>query len=351
MTFLSALLLKCLQELNEERTIYSIYHLLVGKKSSQTLQDAHLFQLAPFFKTLPNLRRSQFNHDIQFLIKQHYVDYNPNTLMGRVTDKGSKAYLAYFEKTTIPQYLNGLKFQDTTLPMWKRLTLLVQVLSYMNHVENRYYPVTRDPDIQMWVKGYLYNHKRKMGDLAPILHEELTTLLKTPFPEDPVTIIWRLSGYQMIGYTDKQTAEFLNLEQTEYHFRFLNALHYCIEQIVANPNQFQIMYSLVKDLYKRIPLTKTAAKTAELLAMNNTVRKVAFLRNLKQSTIEDHIIEIAMNDPSFSIEPFIGPQLAKEIVAAAQQLKVKKLKPIKEQIPAATYFQIRLALARLGGEG
>lgn len=351
MTFLSALLLKCLWELNGERTIYSIYHLLVGKKSSQTLQDAHLFQLAPFFKTLPDMRRSQFNHDIQFLIQQQYVDYDPKTLIGCVTEKGSEAYLAYFEKVAIPKYLNGLKFQDVTIQMWKRLTLLVQALSYMNHAENRYYPVTRDPDTQAWVKHYLFHHKEQKGDLASALHEELSTLLTPPFPEDPVSVIWRLSGYQMVGYTDKQTAEYLSLEQSEYHFRFLNALHYWIQRTVANPNQFRVMHSLVEDLYQKIPLTNTAAKTAELLAMNNTVEKVAFLRNLKQSTIEDHIIEIAMNDPSFSIEPFIDLQLAKEIVAVARQLKVKKLKPIKEQIHTANYFQIRLALARLGGEG
>ncbi|GIN73456.1 ATP-dependent DNA helicase RecQ [Bacillus sp. J14TS2] len=351
MTFLSALLLKCLRELNGERTIYSIYHLLVGKKSSQTLQDAHLFDLAPFFKTIPDMRRSEFDHHIQIFIEQQYIEYDPKTLIGHITDKGSEAYLTYFEAVAIPNYVNGLKFQDAAIQMWKRLTLFVQVLSYMNHAENRYYPVTRDHDIQTWVKSYLFHHKEQKGSLAADLHEELSILLTTPFPEDPVSVIWRLSGYQMIGYTDKQTAEYLNLEQTEYHFRFLNALHYWITQIVAKPNQFRIMHSLVDDVYQSIPLTNTAAKTAELLAMHHSVEKVACLRNLKKSTIEDHIIEIAMNDPAFSIEPFIDFKLAKEIVRAARHLQVKKLKPIKEQIDAATYFQIRLALARIGGEG
>ena len=51
LTFLQTIILFCLQKINGERTIYSIYHLLKGKKSSQTIQDTHLFHLQSLFQT------------------------------------------------------------------------------------------------------------------------------------------------------------------------------------------------------------------------------------------------------------------------------------------------------------
>ena len=59
LTFLQTMILFCLQKINGERTIYSIYHLLKGKKSSQTIQDTHLFHLQPLFQTYTNLSRNE----------------------------------------------------------------------------------------------------------------------------------------------------------------------------------------------------------------------------------------------------------------------------------------------------
>lgn len=39
-------LLYCLKQLNGERTVSSIYYLLKGKRSSQTLQDGNMFQIS-----------------------------------------------------------------------------------------------------------------------------------------------------------------------------------------------------------------------------------------------------------------------------------------------------------------
>ena len=49
MSYIESIILNCLKQLNGERTIYSIYHLLKGKKTSQTIQDAHLFEITHYF--------------------------------------------------------------------------------------------------------------------------------------------------------------------------------------------------------------------------------------------------------------------------------------------------------------
>ncbi len=63
LTFLQTMILFCLQKINGERTIYSIYHLLKGKKSSQTIQDTHLFHLQPLFQTEYELESKRIRKD------------------------------------------------------------------------------------------------------------------------------------------------------------------------------------------------------------------------------------------------------------------------------------------------
>jgi len=75
------------------------------------------------------------------------------------------------------------------------------------------------------------------------------------------------------------------------------------------------------------------------------LQEIAAIRQLKTSTIEDHFVELAMNDPYFNFTPFLPHDLFKQIVAVSKSRNTKRLRDIKEELPDATYFQIRLALA------
>src|SRR3954471_17684044 len=66
--------LYCLKQLNKERTIYSVYHLLNGKKSSQTIQDAHLFSLKSFFGIYEQLSRESFDEVIESMQGKKWIN-------------------------------------------------------------------------------------------------------------------------------------------------------------------------------------------------------------------------------------------------------------------------------------
>lgn len=348
MNYLQAVILKCLQKINGERTIYSIYHLLAGKKSSQTIQDAHLYQMTVYFKTAPQLKRSSFNDQIDYLLSNHYVVFQHDSQKCFVTDEGNEQLKYFFNESINLSYLNGWKYQDTAVSFWKRLTLLVQVASHITNNENRYYPIQKDPEVLEWTRTYLRNVKRKKTELSKKLYEELYAVLSGEFPDHPHIVVMRLSGYGLIGYTQKQTAEKLGIEQIEYHFRFMNGLHYLIQTITRNPNGFPILFPLLADIFQPLPYTKSTMRTYELLQSNYTIEQIAAMRQLRRSTIEDHIIEIALTDDLFSIDHFIDHEAAIDIFTTAQQLGQKKLKPIKERFEDVSYFQIRLVLAKMG---
>ena len=69
-----------------------------------------------------------------------------------------------------------------------------------------------------------------------------------------------------------------------------------------------------------------------------TIDQIATIRRLRQSTIEDHIIEIALSDHLFPIDDFIDQSVATEILHSAKQLGQRKLKPIKEQFRTCILF-------------
>ncbi|MBS4176477.1 helix-turn-helix domain-containing protein [Lederbergia citrea] len=348
MTFLQAVILECLQKINGERTIYSIYHLLTGKKSSQTIQDAHLFQLTHLFKTLPGLKRQQFNAYIDTLHQESYLNEGEESTKYFVSDQGYDAYMTFFQRCPMPEYIQGLKLQDATILMWKRLTLLIQAASHLIHSINRYYPIQRDPEIYTWVRDFLTNYRGGRSRLSKDLFKELHTIFSTDFPENPFLIVARLSGWERIGLTGKQTAEQMGLEETEYHYRFLNGLHFIIQTVTQQRGAFPILNSLITDVYQKVPYTKSTFRTYELLQQDFSILQIAAMRGLKESTVEDHIIEIALSDRDFSIDSFIDQKTAAEISDIAKRLGQRKLKPIKEQVQDISYFQIRLVLARAG---
>ena len=97
-------------------------------------------------------------------------------------------------------------------------------------------------------------------------------------------------------------------------------------------------------------MTKSTSVTYKLLKKGFSIEDIAAYRKVKKSTIEDHIIEIVLNDPQFPIDDFIHKDTLKKIKKTAAIVGKKKLRPIKERLENVTYFQIRLALAVLGDE-
>ncbi|MEK1830637.1 helix-turn-helix domain-containing protein [Priestia megaterium] len=77
------------------------------------------------------------------------------------------------------------------------------------------------------------------------------------------------------------------------------------------------------------------------------LEEIAYIRRLKESTIEDHIAELALFVPSFSIDAYVSPKQQEKIISAFEGLRTNKLKVIKEEVKDdVTYFQIRLVLAK-----
>ncbi|WP_251555240.1 helix-turn-helix domain-containing protein [Neobacillus muris] len=340
---IETIILYCLKQLNGERTVFSIFHLLNGKKSSQTIQDAHLFDLKRFFGTFEQMTRETFETMIQWLEDQQKI-YSIGQQRYRITKEGERQ----LEVQKVPEYINGWDFQPYTTLFWERLSLLIQVASNLVYQESTYIPIQKNKQIHDWVKAVLSGLNIPKREIGGAVLAELQACFDDCHGVNPSILVFRLSGYRQIGLTAEQAARKFNLNYYDYHAEFINALHFLIQKIDRNKRSLPILQELFRNIQPSRPLTSSAQRTWELWNQGSLIGQIAASRQLKLSTIEDHFVEFALHLPDFSIDSYVSPSLQKEILDASKEIETKQLKLIKNKVQTASYFQIRLVIAKYG---
>ncbi|WLP58079.1 helix-turn-helix domain-containing protein [Bacillus pumilus] len=341
--YLDVMLMDSVNKLNGERSISAVYHLFKGKKSSQTIQDASLFELSRYFGCYPGFTRDQLNRSALKLEEKHYIRKTDETLS--ITEAGKQMLHQHFSEKPMPAYFHGAKYHDKAKMLWMRLSLLVQVLSHHMAGSHQYVPIQRDVSVQSWTKSFLKQHQQK-SKLSEELHHEMEHLLINLSDQEALIFVYSLTSNERIGRTYQQMAEWMKEDVWYVYMLFWNVLHYFIQS--AQKGEAPILQQLVGDLeFKRV-LTTSTHKTLELVQKGFDIEQIAHIRSLKKATIEDHIVELSIHEPSFSIDPYVSIKEQREILAVARELQTNKMKLIKEKLEHPfTYFQIRLALTRM----
>lgn len=344
--YIENIILYCLKKLNGERTIYSIYHLLKGKKSSQTIQDAHLFDLIKFFRIYEPLTRKMLEEVITKALEKNWITFVANQRY-LLTETGAELLDRNQEKITF-HYLNGWKYHSISQQFWERLSLLIQVVSNLVFQETHYIPIQKNKQVHIWLKSFIKNTPLDRNLLGKTLFFELEDCLQSADDIDPSVLIFRLTGYNCIGDTSLQVAERLGMENFQYHLEFQKVLHYCIKKVETDKKRYPILSNLLFDLKEKSTLTNSTKITFELVQRGYSIDEIVLKRSLKKSTIEDHIVEIALNVEQFSIDPFIEKGIQDKILSFVQTAATRQLKLIKSKVVSANYFEIRLVLAKYG---
>ena len=337
------ILLYCLKQINGERTIYSIYHLLNGKKSSQTLQDAHLFSLKRYFRILEPLTRESFDEIFNNILSKKLVE-----VCGEQRYRLTTAGREYLVQNPQPYYINGWRYQPYTILVWERLSLLIQVASNFTFQETKYIPIQKNTEVHNWLKETLKSNPIPKQMLGESLFLELVDCLEQGKDINPSVLVFRLTGNKRIGLTPLQTAKMLNMDILQYHLEFINILHCLIQSIEEHPDRYQVLSSLLTNLEQNDSMTLSSRKTWVLLKQGFTPKEIAGIRNLKLSTIEDHLVEFALNIKDFSITTYVEEEIQQKILEISRQETTRQLKVIRNVLKTASYFQIRLVLAKYG---
>ncbi|MCM3713642.1 helix-turn-helix domain-containing protein [Alkalihalobacillus oceani] len=328
-----------------DRSIYGVYHIVKGKKSSQTIQDAALFSLLPYFGLLPALTRAELEQAVREL---HQLKWLEKVGEDRfvLTGQGQAALDAFLQLHPVMKELNGWEYHTLTETAWLRLRLYIQSLTHLVARTPSFYPLTHEPDIQRWVKNML-PPSDKRETVHRELYAELVSFLKTCRQEQAFVFVHQLSGEKRAGMTKQQLASALGWHPSTVHLYHMATLHQMFNTTAKQPERYRRLAMFAADLKQEVVLTASTKQTMELLAEGYSLEEISRIRKLKQNTIEDHIVEIAWHHSAFSIRPFVRQEWEQQIIEVAEQLGTSRLRELKDRLPQeVSYFMIRLVMAK-----
>jgi uncharacterized protein YpbB len=334
--------------LNGNRTVFGAYHILKGKKTSQTLQDCRLFQLTNLFGVYKQLERATVVDVVNDLVKKNYIRAcGENRFV--LTQEGETLLKRKLTENPLPVHLNGFAYRDTTGVFWTRLALLTQCLSNLKANIHEFFPVIRDARTQLWIKNKLSSNQIHTSELATKLYFEMETMLHQFSNLEATVFVLRLSGTKRVGLTIDQVADELNIDRIYARLLFINILHGMMKKAMENKYNYPTIFSMIDEADSTILLTETAKKTYTLLQRGLDIKEISSMRSLKENTVEDHIVEVALNCHDYRIERFVSLEQQRAIMAVVSELNTRRLKEIKDRLHhTISYFQIRLTLAKKG---
>ncbi|SDJ66822.1 helix-turn-helix domain-containing protein [Sediminibacillus albus] len=340
---LDLIILDCISKINKERSLAAIYHLLTGKRSSQTLQDAHIYHLTGYFGICKGMEKAAFDQLIQSVIDRRFAkpEGDDAELTGRgidfLTGSDSSSDLAHF---------NGLAYDRAASLFYDRLSLFIQTATNLESGNHNFIPVTENTDTLRWMKRFYNANKHQLRNLLDGLYQELLIYLHQLPDEQASVFVKRLSGYSRFGLSKAQLAITYGYEKQDFNVIYLLLLHRLLNYVLYDNEPTPTLALFTKDIVKEVFLTDSARKTNQLLNSGRSIEQIGRIRMLKESTIHDHLIEIAYAHPHFPLDRYVPQQAIKEIARTVDRLQTRKLKIIKQALDNRySYLQIRLVLA------
>lgn len=343
--YIQQVLLSIFSSMNGQRSATAALHLLRGKRSGQTIQDVGTFHLHKYFGILPKLSKNTFTDELNQLIDAGWVHIND----------GQQAIITARGKTVLQQskeiLFNGWYYRGNEHIFFKRLSLVVQTLSHFHAGDYRFMPLQKDEEIQHFVKQFLMGKPYKETKFKNQFRDELEESIQQLPLDDKhkLTIVLRITGYRLSGWTWQQLAEEFDATELDMQLILIESLHIWLDDLYAKRNQYPFLHQLAAGIRLENVLNDSTKKTADLYYNGYTPDQIAQMRSLKISTIEDHFVEMAMNDIDFPLNQFISEEDTDKARDVMRQTGSKKLKVIRESIPHLSYFQIRLVMATKGG--
>lgn len=335
-------------KLKGERSTNATYYILTGRKSIQTIQDIHLFELKSIYGIYKNLSKPCYVERIKKMVKRGLLERNESNSIV-TTEDGYKWYINNYSTKQLSHF-RGSIWCETSKPFMLRLQLLIQVLTN-SHVGNKnYVPVVENDQVENWVKRY-YQYIKKNSSVTNVLsnlYKELHRLLRTFSEEEATMFVARLSGYNHYGMSLEQLAHKYRTSVSNINLILERTIHRMLSTISNDKHIYSTLFFVINDFLEQNRLTHSARITYKWLKKQYTPESIATIRKLSLNTIQDHIVEITLYDHRFPIDTYVDSNKQIEIVQAIKETSTSKLKTIKAYVSDdITYFQIRLVLARL----
>lgn len=322
----------------------TIYHILTGKKTASILYSAEKYQLTHFFALFSKLDRNQFNKSIQNLINLKTLLLAGEKQDYCLSENGKNKKNVFFSDHYYPKELNHLQDGLAIIHFWRTLQLMTQVLSEIRYKNKNYIPIEKEWEKQNWVKQWFKNSDMSKEELALTFAQEWVVIL-SELPELNAEIIAaNLTGHNSIGKTKRQLAETFKKETIEISIIELDSIAWIKKLIIKNFKKTPLFYSVYKEMFDLYDgTTKSALLTKRYLLDGYSLDEIVSQRQLKESTINEHIIEISIMDPLFDLSAILPSKKFEEIRQLLSENSSITYQEIIEEKPETLFLWYRLA--------
>lgn len=332
-------ILSCFQHGYKVR-MSTLYHVLVGKRTSSVLMYAFFYDHLAYFGLLPSLERDSYEEALARLITKGFLIQDEETVQLTLNGHRQLLELSPLPTSNIASHLY-LKIDDEFLDL---LLFATQVISCLAHVEKHYTPIEVRVDKQRFIRKWLQAQTLNRVDLAARFYHEWLFLLTKLKPSEAKYWIDRLSGYQKTGKTSYQL---LADQSGDVFYVFLHKKNND-HQLLALIERFISHVPLMKSLRQGIkhhPFNQSMLESVEIIKENGTLEAVQSIRRLKQSTVVDHLIEWAIYDENYRRWFDINSEMTTALKAYAKQhplIRDWRFKDVQAALPTLRFYEMRL---------
>ncbi len=234
-----------------------------------------------------------------------------------------------------PAFFNGFDLKG-----WeKQFYLLVQVASELSYQNNKYFAITNDLKAQQLFKNWFrrYGKTTLLGEITA----SLTDFLAHEPELNAQLFCEQLTGHGRLGQTKAQLAKSYQLQiaEIEVGWRDLCARYakYLLDQ------NFELAKLVMP--YKRLTnLPASTEKTYSLFLAGKSIEEIADLRKIRKSTVQEHLLNVAILADDFPRERLLSPKIKKQIMDFFASCPVLdwKFQQLHESYPEISFFEYRL---------
>lgn len=345
-TYFKALLLD-LFDRDQAKKGARIYSIVTGKRTASTLYQTLDYQLESVFNLNPGLKRLDYEKLLANYCQAGLLEKESDDLY-RLSQSGHDFLENYFYNHYRPKYLDFLRFSvQFTQEWWWKLQLLTQVFSEQVYGNSSYLPVIPHLPVQESVKTLLTYFKSQPGMTGQNLKEEWAVFLGSIEDDEADLIANLLTGHDQIGFSISQLAKVQKVSPSEMILKLFDSLHAYLPFLERKPMESPIFYASFyqSHLQHYLGLSPSVYESYKALKKGLTVDQIARKRHIKEATVQEHLLEMAMILKEFPFQDYVEPKyygLLQQLFKAEGDIPYKVFNQRFPDIPFKDYRLVQI---------
>lgn len=302
-------------------SLSQILHVFHAKRTPSMFYMIEINHWHHGFSLSNTVKREDLKQVIQMLLQKHFLIEEDKGYI--LTEVGAEKQKTYFKDHYYPKSIKNFENANVRQPFWSRLQLFAQVFSELSYQNAQYAPVIKHPHHQENVRQLFQQFSAEKKEILDQWIFEQDFLFSKLETQEANVLASQLTGHGVIGETNSQLAEALQMTISEFHFYQQDVIERLIHFIQKYQSDLNLMPVILKQTHKEtnFGLSMSTRHTYELLQQGHGALEIARLRSIKENTVREHILEMAFVFPNFPYAQFIPENIYEQL---HQQFKNKQ---------------------------